>query len=791
EISFGDSEDEDEDIKVRAWDGLIPHRILIYCLKHEIDEYFGTPVRNHIIFPGILQSRTVPPTDSSRLKVPTKRKAEDLSRGKMSEKLGKTIQRARSSGEAYDNALSGSSLVSIKKQKTSDTSKKDLKDSKKKVSLDNKKSSPTVEKVHGWDPTKTVKKDMLSTKVREADPSRKNLEGIVPSVDEETKKRIEDAKAVCGPDILNQILSWRKKFKVYLSPFLHGVRYSSYGRHFTKVDKLEEIVGRLHWYVQNGDMNDFNFEKRDWMTVHPKELPTGSQLIMGLNPPFGVNAALANKFIDKALEFKPKILILIVPKETQRLDEKRAAYDLIWEDEEKLAGKSFYLPGSVDVNENQIEQWNVKTPLLYLWSRPDWTAKHMAIALKQGHISNAKMVPDLETVKGSLSVHHPEGRSYYGIRTEMISNLPKEQTSPAVGHEEKAAYPTIQDSNAKLENGVDGKGKVETAKRSDVGMSPKSQARVKKSRRRKSKKQDEAPGNRTGDDASDMNISPPHEADTQQPFDLDLTLDAHFDGTTAFAGSNRPTQGFGTPYGEEWSGSRARSDIDGLERGYARDDVDNLQRQYGSGDIKNLDSRYAPSTWNESFPSSSYDLPNDPTSRMSFESRYGINERIPGYVRDSPLPAFESSPYIGEEREIRTDIHSTIGMYGQQGPNDVGRGWRAPEKGVTPTSAQTGSFPSPYGLSGSAAPTFGQAGSFPSPYGLSGSAIGSSAMNRYAPRLDELNHVGPGNSMPRSTQRPGDSSMFEMPDSRPPFTSAGSQNLFPGHNRPSGGWLDD
>lgn len=39
---------------------------------------------------------------------------------------------------------------------------------------------------------------------------------------------------------------------------------------------------------------------------------------MGLNPPFGVKAALANKFINKALEFKPKLIILIVPPETER-----------------------------------------------------------------------------------------------------------------------------------------------------------------------------------------------------------------------------------------------------------------------------------------------------------------------------------------------------------------------------------------------------------------------------------------------------------------------------------------
>lgn len=39
---------------------------------------------------------------------------------------------------------------------------------------------------------------------------------------------------------------------------------------------------------------------------------------MGLNPPFGVRASLANKFVKKALEFRPRILLLIVPEETER-----------------------------------------------------------------------------------------------------------------------------------------------------------------------------------------------------------------------------------------------------------------------------------------------------------------------------------------------------------------------------------------------------------------------------------------------------------------------------------------
>nr|KJB42801.1 hypothetical protein B456_007G168700 [Gossypium raimondii] len=232
---------------------------------------------------------------------------------------------------------------------------------------------------------------------------------------------LEDAKNVCGPEVIKQIFKWKENLTVYLGPFFHGMRYTSFGRHFTKVEKLIEIVNRLHWYVQDGDTivdfccgsndfsgllkeklekvgksclfknydlfqpkNDFSFEKRDWMSVKPNELTDGSRLIMGLNPPFGVKASRANKFINKALTFRPKLIILIVPRETRRLDEKDA-YDLIWEDDRVLSGKSFYLPGSVDVEDKHLEQWNVKAPPLYLWSRHDWTARHKAIAREQHH----------------------------------------------------------------------------------------------------------------------------------------------------------------------------------------------------------------------------------------------------------------------------------------------------------------------------------------------------------------------------------------------------------------------
>ncbi|KAI3828077.1 hypothetical protein L1987_02174 [Smallanthus sonchifolius] len=51
---------------------------------------------------------------------------------------------------------------------------------------------------------------------------------------------VEDAKAVCEPNVLNQLTRWKKKLQVFLAPFLHGARYTSFGRHFTKVDKLKE-----------------------------------------------------------------------------------------------------------------------------------------------------------------------------------------------------------------------------------------------------------------------------------------------------------------------------------------------------------------------------------------------------------------------------------------------------------------------------------------------------------------------------------------------------------------------
>lgn len=41
----------------------------------------------------------------------------------------------------------------------------------------------------------------------------------------------------------------QKKLGSYLAPFLNGMRYISFGRHFTKVDKLKEVCTSFTFFI--------------------------------------------------------------------------------------------------------------------------------------------------------------------------------------------------------------------------------------------------------------------------------------------------------------------------------------------------------------------------------------------------------------------------------------------------------------------------------------------------------------------------------------------------------------
>ena len=152
-------------------------------------------------------------------------------------------------------------------------------------------------------------------------------------------------------------------------------RYSSYGRHFTKPHLLQTVAQLLIPYLLYGDtVVDFScgantfvpavkeeafhhgvavhgvsfdiitsanldgFCRCSWLDVRRSKaislcfmyrscrkdcdcaadmLPPGDSLVIGLNPPFGKNNALARKFTDHAAkEFAPRVIVLIVPPST-------------------------------------------------------------------------------------------------------------------------------------------------------------------------------------------------------------------------------------------------------------------------------------------------------------------------------------------------------------------------------------------------------------------------------------------------------------------------------------------
>ncbi|CAM0912251.1 unnamed protein product [Alopecurus aequalis] len=446
EIAFDDVIGNGVCLLQRAWDGLLPNnRILIYCLKHDIDPRLRTARTDHIKFPDdpSITRKSSNVNGMKRVKIrrlddclpiPSSSSKRPLGMNTSSSSINSIAKRKKIPLSGGTKHCSGRPLFGEKAVMpvipTSSFPEVDINTARRIYEFAQKATSDiTIEDVQ----KKLVVSSTYTSFMKNTDKVtlgkvERSVEAVKTAVYMlENGAEIEDAKNYCTPYDLFQLAKWKNKLSVYLAPFLHGMRYTSYGRHFTKLNKLEKIVDKLQWYVQSGDTvvdfccgsndfstllkekleasekdcfyknydliqpkNDFNFERRDWMTVQPDELPAGSRLIMGLNPPFGFKASLANQFINKALSFKPKLIILIVPKETERLDKKYPPYELIWEDCNELSGKSFYLPGSLDADNKQMEQWNLSPPPLSLWSRSDYAQKHNEIAKSKGHLFSRK-----------------------------------------------------------------------------------------------------------------------------------------------------------------------------------------------------------------------------------------------------------------------------------------------------------------------------------------------------------------------------------------------------------------
>ncbi|QCD78251.1 histone-lysine N-methyltransferase NSD3 [Vigna unguiculata] len=780
-IAFDDI--EDEDIVTRAWEDLLPNnRILIYCLKHEIDGEFGTPVRDHIKFPNVKASVREVITEDNEKPANKERVildknsivSESLIGKKAALKFSNKLSGKMSSGKVLDKKSEKISGSNILRKKTNEASKRGLNESKRPlVPKETRKSEGAENKSslgaklfafwqNGSEQINSGNKvNNVANNSQHVKPTKK-LSSALPSLDEDAERRlvamfkeatssvtledvvkehnfvsththslknvvektitlgklegsveavrtalrmlegghnVRDAAAVCGPDVLNQIFKWKDKLKVYLAPVLYGNRYTSFGRHFTQIEKLEGIVDKLHWYVQNGDTivdfccgandfsilmkkkleetgkrcsyknfdlfptkNDFNFEMRDWMSVQTKELPTGSKLIMGLNPPFGLKAALANKFIDKALEFRPKLMILIVPSETQRLDEKRHPYDLVWEDERFLSGKSFYLPGSVDTNDRQMDQWNVKPPPLYLWSRPDWTSKHKAIAREHDHLIREREVSKMESFgeKESPSSHTKEDNSGVNIMRsdDILNSIAAPISEGHVGYsphgsvdrgsQERQEYRVSDAENTswkrKRPEENDGRGLGVT--------SPLNPIDVRSSVERFPPKHDVPPPDFEVVDKGYRNLEPTSSSHTR----------GAYSGTQNWPGVANPLYDSGVTGVDGRHGSLMR---DKGYRPYVREDESNLRehiRQYGLQNPNNVTSNYVSSVHD---PAYGHHEGYYPAHGSLYESPYVMN-----------APAMQRyAPRLDELNHVRMD------PLGSEPPPMVGRGVPQPGYG--------------------------------------------------------------------------------------------------------------
>ncbi|GAU29548.1 hypothetical protein TSUD_152980, partial [Trifolium subterraneum] len=125
-IAFEDI--EEEGIVPRAWEGLLPNnRILIYCLKHEIDDELGTPIRDHIKFP-IVKEKTKPATKEVINK--NNAKLDDLPVKRPSAKLSKMSGKMSSGKVGFENPekISGSN---IPRKKANEASRRYLNENKR------------------------------------------------------------------------------------------------------------------------------------------------------------------------------------------------------------------------------------------------------------------------------------------------------------------------------------------------------------------------------------------------------------------------------------------------------------------------------------------------------------------------------------------------------------------------------------------------------------------------------------------------------------------------------------
>lgn len=289
-----------------------------------------------------------------------------------------------------------------------------------------------------------------------------------------------------------EMLMHEDNLTMVLAPYLHGNRYSSYGRHFTKLHLLEQVAQLLSFYLHDGDtvvdfscganafvplvkqegrkqglslmgkaydiitsQNMEDFERTSWLDTRPGMLPPGQHLVIGLNPPFGKNNALARKFVMHAARaHSPRVIVLIVPPDTPIPE----GYIVMYEDQTTMAGRGFFVPGA-----KGHDSWNKVTPALRVlvraewlnWSPPNGTGWFAASAPRLGtcrqsvrpppfmpqHHTSWHQLPQHMPQQQHVPLHHMQQQMQLQQQQMQQQQMQQQQMHQQQMHQQQLAWP--------------------------------------------------------------------------------------------------------------------------------------------------------------------------------------------------------------------------------------------------------------------------------------------------------------------------------------------------------------
>lgn len=113
-----------------------------------------------------------------------------------------------------------------------------------------------------------------------------------------------------------------------------------------------------------------------FLYLNAEFLADPDSLVIGLKPPYGKNREVADKYIDHALKFRPRLIALIVPAHPKVPND----YVVVLEDAVTCKVEIFYYPGSLT-----SVPLAGKRPVLRILAREDLWNSELAMAVGEGH----------------------------------------------------------------------------------------------------------------------------------------------------------------------------------------------------------------------------------------------------------------------------------------------------------------------------------------------------------------------------------------------------------------------